>query len=70
MCRCTDMVCAQRVSEEMTQWSHEQENGEYRKALKLSEDDNRRAAALAERMTKCMQDAMMNSQAGSAAPTP
>jgi len=57
MCQCKDTACAQRVSDEMMQWSQEQARGEDRD-LRPTEEDARRMADITKRMTDCMTKAM------------
>jgi hypothetical protein len=57
MCACKDGKCAQRVSDEMTKWSQEQAE-KMREPARMSESETKRAAAIGERMGKCMQAAM------------
>jgi len=59
MCRCSDPRCAQDVADEMTKWAQEQ--SAKLSSNKLSEDDQRRAMAIGERMGRCMQQAMSGS---------
>jgi len=64
MCNCTDMTCARRVSDDMTKWSQEVAKIS-NEAPNLSDEENQRATAIAERFGKCMQNAMSGG-AGSA----
>lgn len=57
MCACKDSACAQRVSDEMTKWSQEMSRSE-REPPRMTEEDQKRAAEIGERMGKCMQTAM------------
>jgi hypothetical protein len=51
MCACTTSACASQVSDEMTKWSQAQGT----KALKMTDEDTRRATAIGVEMGKCMQ---------------
>ncbi len=80
MCTCKDAKCAESVSDKMTAWSQEQAKSG--KAPKMTEADQKQAAALGEAMGTCMQKAMAaaaapagsdtaaagSAEAGSAAP--
>lgn len=57
MCACKDAACAQAVSDDMASWSQEQAKNQ-KSPPKLSDNDQKRAAALGEQMGKCMQEAM------------
>jgi hypothetical protein len=57
MCACKDMKCAQRVSDEMTNWSVAQAK-QQPEPPRFSDEETIRAAAIGERMGKCMQVAM------------
>lgn len=78
MCKCKDAQCAQDVSAKMTAWTQEQAKAG--KAPKMTEADQKQAAALGEEMGRCMQEAMAAAhettgsappagEPGSAAPT-
>ncbi|HEY5949652.1 MAG TPA: hypothetical protein VIV40_29360 [Kofleriaceae bacterium] len=57
MCKCKDAKCAQDVSDKMSKWTQEQsKNGAT--PPKLSDNDQKQAAALGEELGKCMQNAM------------
>ena len=66
MCKCKDAKCAQDVSDKMTKWSQEQSKNQ-KEPPKMSDADQKKAAAIGEEMGKCMQTAM---GAGGAAPAP
>jgi hypothetical protein len=57
MCACTDAACAQRVSDDMTRWSQEMARTQ-RRPPKMTAADTERAAAIGEKMGRCMQNAM------------
>src|SRR5215204_4177823 len=57
MCKCKDAKCAQDVSDKMTKWSQEQSKNQ-KEPPKMSEEDQKKAAAIGEEMGKCMQTAM------------
>lgn len=57
LCQCHDMKCVQGVSDEMTRWS-ERVTKELGNPPKLSDAETKRATVIAERMMKCMQQAM------------
>lgn len=61
MCACKDAACAESVSDKMTAWSQEQAKSG--KAPKMTEADQKQAAALGEAMGTCMQQAMAASAA-------
>jgi len=60
LCQCHDMQCVQGVSDEMTRWS-QQVTKEIGNPPKLSDAEMKRATTIAERMAKCMQQAMSTS---------
>src|SRR5262245_52319154 len=64
MCKCKDAKCAQDVSDKMTKWSQEQSKNA-KEPPKMSEEDQKKAAAIGEEMGKCMQTAMSAGMAGS-----
>ncbi len=57
LCACKDAKCAQDVSDQMVKWSQEQVGNE-KVPPKMSEADMKKAAAIGERMGRCMQVAM------------
>jgi hypothetical protein len=57
MCKCKDAKCAQDVSDQMSRWTQEQTKGG-KPGPKLSDADQKQAAALGEELGKCMQTAM------------
>lgn len=57
MCACQDAACAQRVSDEMTQWGQQMVRDQ-RDPPKMSEDDIKKASEIGEQMGRCMQKAM------------
>ena len=57
MCKCKDAKCAQDVSDKMTKWSQEQSKTQ-KEPPKMSDDEQKKAAAIGEEMGKCMQAAM------------
>src|SRR5262245_52542831 len=63
MCKCKDAKCAQDVSDKMTKWSQEQSKNQ-KEPPKMSEEDQKKAAAIGEEMGKCMQTAMSAAGAG------
>src|SRR5262245_23921966 len=65
MCKCKDAKCAQDVSDKMTKWSQEQSKNQ-KEPPKMSEEDQKKAAAIGEEMGKCMQTAMASGMGGSA----
>ena len=67
MCKCKDAKCAQDVSDKMTKWSQEQSKNQ-KEPPKMSEEDQKKAAAIGEEMGKCMQTAMSAGATGSADP--
>ena len=66
MCKCKDAKCAQDVSDKMTKWSQEQSKNQ-KEPPKMSEEDQKKAAAIGEEMGKCMQTAMSAAGAGGSA---
>jgi len=64
MCRCQDAPCAQRVSEDLTRWAQDQAKTEAEQP-QMTEEDQKRAMDIGQRMGTCMQNAMMGSGAGS-----
>jgi hypothetical protein len=56
-CKCTDSKCATAVNERMTKWAQEQAK-DYEPNRKPSEELIKRATVIAERLTKCMTQAM------------
>ena len=66
MCNCSDMACAQGVSDEMVRWSQEQAKSQTAPP-DLTDEEQKRAVEIGERMGNCMQKAMMPA-AGSATP--
>ena len=67
MCKCAehDTACAQTVSDEMKKWGEEQGKNQ-KEPPKMSEEDQKKAAAIGEEMGKSMQKAM--TPAAAAAP--
>jgi hypothetical protein len=57
MCKCKDATCAQEVSDKMTKWGQEQSKNQTQPP-KMSDADQKKAAAIGEEMGKCMQAAM------------
>jgi len=57
MCRCHDTACATRVNDEMTRWSEAEAKHQMR-TPKLSDAETKELTAVAEKMGKCMQQAM------------
>jgi hypothetical protein len=57
MCKCKDAKCAQDVSDKMTKWGQEQSKTQ-KDPPKMSDADQKKAAAIGEEMGKCMQAAM------------
>jgi len=57
MCTCKDQKCATGVADEMTKWSQEQAKNQ-KAPPRMTEADQKKAAALGEEMGKCMQVAM------------
>lgn len=57
MCKCKDAKCAQDVSDKMTKWGQEQSKTQ-KEPPKMSDADQKKAAAIGEEMGKCMQTAM------------
>jgi hypothetical protein len=57
MCRCKDAKCAQVVADEMTRWS-QAESKRLPDPPRLTEDQQKQAAAIGEDMGRCMQTAM------------
>jgi hypothetical protein len=65
MCTCKDKPCAERVTEALTRWGEQMAARPVRDAEhKITEEENRQMAELAEAMTKCMTAAMMAGQSG------
>lgn len=58
MCQCHDSRCAQDVSDVMMRWSQQQAQQHPAGLPQLSDKDSKRAAALGERMGRCMVRAM------------
>jgi hypothetical protein len=70
MCKCKDTACAQKVSEAMTKWSQDMAK-DNKEPPKMSEEDQKKAAAIGEEMGKCMQKAMGATMEGAgSAPAP
>lgn len=63
MCQCKDPACAQKISDDITKWAEEMSKV-YKDPPHMSEQDQKRADEIGERMGKCMKEAM---GAGSAA---
>jgi hypothetical protein len=61
MCKCKDAKCAQDVSDKLTKWSQEQSKNQ-QQPPKMSDADQKKAAAIGEEMGKCMQAAMATAQ--------
>ena len=53
ICSCQDTACVQRVTDEMTKWSQDQND-----APRLSDEDTKRAVEIADRLGQCMRTAM------------
>jgi hypothetical protein len=66
MCACKDSQCAEHVSDEMTKWSQEMSR-RHNEMPRMTEKDTQEAAAIGERMGRCMQAAMSGS---ASAPSP
>ncbi len=56
ICACTDRTCADRVSQELTQWSMDLQRDHA--DLKPSEEEMEEASHVTERLSKCMMAAM------------
>jgi hypothetical protein len=57
MCRCTDVDCAQQVSDDMTLWAQDQV-ALNEDDLRMTEQEQRHATQIATRLAECMQGAM------------
>jgi hypothetical protein len=59
MCRCTDVDCAQQVSNDMSDWAQEQAvTTDDNDDLRMTEQEQRHATQIATRLGECMQRAM------------
>ena len=63
MCACKDKACADQVTQEMTKWGADHKAGE---TAKVSEDDQKKLAAVTEDMTRCMTKIMTDAAAAAA----
>jgi hypothetical protein len=70
MCACTDKACAEAVGVSMERWAKEMGETEGRElAAKMTDDDKKEVAAIAERIGKCMMT-LMAPGTPSSPPTP
>ncbi len=57
MCECADSGCVQHVSEDMAKWAMQMQKDDFPPPGKIDAATMKRAQAIAERMTKCMEKA-------------
>src|SRR5258705_8016998 len=57
MCKCKDSKCAEDVSKKMMEWGQAQSKDQ-KEPPKMSDEDQKKAAAITKEMTDCMQKAM------------
>jgi hypothetical protein len=58
MCKCTERVCADNVTEKMTRWGQELAKEAGSNPTPLTEEDTKKMVVVSEEMTKCMTKAM------------
>lgn len=67
MCACKDRACTEKVTEELTRWGQEQAKASGDKAIKMSDDDMKKSAAVSGEMSACMTKVLAEVGGGAAA---